>query len=1530
MLVTLIGKSAIHKIILPQTTIGNYWISDKTGKQDKKLVNIEGKDGNWIITSNSNVKIIDLKSVNIVNGEIKAVSENEKVESKVVLKENNMFGVYLTNIKEFFILYCSAAYEDNFTHYDIKHTQELRIGKGIQNHICYDNRLVSDFHARIVLNNGRLILENHDTNFGTFVNSRPVRRESWVLFNGDVIYIMGLKIIIMGSSIFINNPRNEVKIKEDNLVFSAIKREMPILENNLEDKEELDLYSEKEYYSRAPRITNVIETEKVKIDEPPKLQDKQETPMILVLGSTLSMGAMMIISMINTIDSGANGTADRKQMVFSLVMTVIMLISIMIFPILNIKYEKKQKVKYEEKRQKRYKEYLNKKSSEINKIKNKQREILFKNYISAEECTKVILSRDSRLWERKIEDYDFLSIRLGIGDMPLKIEVQYPEKQFAMEDDNLVEILNEIGENSKTLNSAPIVTSLAERNITAFVKKNEENFEKFMQNIMVQLVAFHSYEDLKLVFLLDEDKTKKWEYVKMLPHLWNSSREIRFFADNYDDMKEVSQYLEEVLKSRIESEAEDYKSFMPYYLIITDDYKKIENLKLIKEILKYHNTNMGFSLLCITDDLTQLPNECKTFVEIDNKKGMIFENEISSTNHRQISLEVANTFFFGKIWQTIANIPIRSTVMGKAALPSGYSFLEMYDVGLIEQLNVLERWKRNDSTISLKAQIGIDENKMPIVLDVHEKFHGPHGLIAGSTGSGKSEFIITYILSLAINYHPDDVSFLLIDYKGGGLAGAFQKNNLKLPHLVGTITNIDTNGLQRSLASIHSEVTRRQVMFNEARNKIDEGTIDIYKYQKLYHDGIVDEPIPHLLIICDEFAELKQQQEEFMDELISISRIGRSLGVHLILATQKPAGIVNDQIRSNSKFAVCLKVQDREDSMDVIKKPDAASLRNAGQFYMQVGNDDYFILGQSAWTGAPYFPADITKKKIDNSIEFISNTGMPIKRLDDSKQQVISNKGEQLTNILKYICNIAADEQIKTRNLWLENIPENIFVDKLKKKYHIKQQSNEVSALIGEYDDPYNQRQGPVKLDLLNGGNVVIYGNAESGKETLLSTMVYNLMTTYSSEQVQMYLLDFGSEAMKIFKSSPHVGDVIFMGEDEKLGRFFGMIKEEIERRKNIISDYNGDYKLYLESSNNSLPMIVVVINNYEAFNENYEMEYDDLLLTISREGLKYGITFVATSSSFNDMRYRLGQNFKNKIALQLNKDDDYYSIFEKVGKKRPSNNFGRGLISIDDEIYEFQTAKICEAEEYNAFIGNTIENIKADNKIIAKPIPVLPERVSIDEIKSNIKDISSLPIGIARKTLKPIVYNLKKNFVTIVTSKKLSDSVEYSFYILEALKQLKNISIVIINAEKVLQSETNNFVNDYNELALQISHNKDEKHTICVVLGVDKFLNSIDEMQFKETLEDAEKNGNYSFIIVDSANKLKDHTYDEWFKEYLSEDSGIWVGSGFDSQYLISIMADRSDIDDNCGRDFGYLVKDGNYTMVKLLGMKKAGDDDE
>jgi len=1524
LLVTLVGNGKMYKLILPENPIGNYWLSDKSTELEKKLINVEGKEGNWQITSNNYATIVDLKTVK----SIKKQAEDEKVIERVILKEHEMYGIRLENSNELYVLCCSPIY-DSFINLHINGKDAIFIGRDKENQISYNNRLIAGKHARIFFYAGEWRVENLDSNFGTFVNNRIIEGKEKILFNGDIVFIMGLRIIRLGDSLFINNPNNNVTYDNEYFV-SANQTKNEIIDNG-EKESNIELYSQNDYFSKAPRLTNIIEREKVKIDAPPQLQDKEEMPLILTLGSSLSMGAMMIISIITAIDGKVSGTSTTKQMVFSLVTAGAMLIAMIVFPILTAKYNRRKKKRYEAKRQKRYKEYLNKKSDTINKIINKQREILFENYVSAEDCTKIIMSKGARLWERNLDAYDFLTVRLGIGDVPCNIEIQYPEEQFTMEDDNLVEILNDIVDNSKMIKSAPIVTSLVENNVSAIIIKNNFNIKRFMQSLIIQLITFHSYEDLKLVFLLKEDKYKNWEYVKMLPHVWNNTKQVRFYAEDYDDMKEISRYLEEDLKFRQEYKDKDYRAFMPYYLIITDDYKKIENLKIITEILKAQ-TNVGFSILCITDDLLQLPNECKTFVSVDGKEGRIFENEISIKNQTQITFDTSVILFWEKICQIISNIPIKANQGSSNLLPSSYTFLEMYNVGCIEQLNVIERWNKNDTTISLKAPLGIDGTGNKIMLDIHEKFHGPHGLIAGSTGSGKSEFIITYILSLAINYHPDDVNFILIDYKGGGLAGAFKKGKIKLPHLVGTITNIDTNGLQRSLASIQSELRRRQVIFNEARNMTDEGTIDIYKYQKLYHKGIVTKPVPHLLIICDEFAELKQQQGDFMEELMSVSRIGRSLGVHLILATQKPAGIVNDQIRSNSKFAVCLKVQDKTDSNDVIKKPDAANLKKAGQFYMQVGNDEYFVLGQSAWAGAPYFPSDVVEKKVDNSIEFVSSIGTTIGQADDEVKKQVQDNGEQLTNIVKYLYEIAEQENIHAESLWLDNIPELIFVEDVKQKYNFKNKENNINPIIGEYDDPNNQRQGIVGMNLSEQGNTIIYGNAESGKETLLSTMVYDLISSYTTEEVQLYLLDFGTEALKIYKKAPQVGDVVFANDTEKISRFFDMIQKEITNRKSLLSDYNGDYKLYLKTSGKPMPMIVVTINNYEAFAEMYEAEYDEIFLSVTREGVKCGIVFVATISTFNDMRYRLAQNFKQKIALQINKDDDYYNIFENVGKKRPSNNFARGLIKIEDgEVHEFQTARICEPEDYNVQINEEIQRQKEINKTEALPIPVMPEKVTFDLLKEDLTGVDSVPVGITKKDLKVLNYNLKKNFVNIITSRNIEDAVQYTANLIEEINELPNTDIRLFDAERAISTKKASLKEDFIKFIENIDKNENE-NILCVIIGIDKFLNDFEDIKnnFNMTLKQIEETGKYNIILVENVNKLKNHEYDEWYKNYISKDNGIWVGNGIENQYTITVNSERRDLINNCGRSYGYVINQGMAVLIKLLEMKENGDANE
>lgn len=340
LVVTLIGKNSIHKVALREVAIGDYWLSDKSSEVERKLINIEGRNGNWQIVSNNYVKIINPKWVK-ANKDKSTNNLEIKILNKAILTNYSMNYITLGNSDELYILYCAPVYENNFERLEVKDTSEIIIGSSKDCHIIYDNPVTKSKHARIFYFNGRWTVENFDSEFGTFVNDTPVLSENKILFNGDIIFIMGFKIIIMGKSLFINKPLNKVTYNLQYLVpnrteinFSKLKKE---------DDDDSELYIEKEYFARAPRITNVIERKKVKIDAPPQIQDKEEMPLALVLGSTLTMGIIMMVSSVRTVDGLLNGNATMKETVFSLIISVAMLISMLLFPILNVKYEKKER-----------------------------------------------------------------------------------------------------------------------------------------------------------------------------------------------------------------------------------------------------------------------------------------------------------------------------------------------------------------------------------------------------------------------------------------------------------------------------------------------------------------------------------------------------------------------------------------------------------------------------------------------------------------------------------------------------------------------------------------------------------------------------------------------------------------------------------------------------------------------------------------------------------------------------------------------------------------------------------------------------------------------------------------------------------------------------------------------------------------------------------------------------------------------------------------------------------------------------------
>ncbi len=600
------------------------------------------------------------------------------------------------------------------------------------------------------------------------------------------------------------------------------------------------------------------------------------------------------------------------------------------------------------------------------------------------------------------------------------------QRKFTLDDDDLQEIMLAAAEEPRTLDDVPVGLSLVEHPVLGVIGDRPKARE-LVGGIVTQLVALHGYDELKLIFIVDPAEAEDWEFARWLPHTWSDDRASRFVATNPEDLRRLAAVLEPELARREEMrQEEDPADVSPHYVVFALDKELAGKSDFIARILG-QKTPLGFYVVALYDELHKLPRECRAVIEVGAEGTRLYDKQDTTGAFRAVRSDIAVANDARQLAIRLANTHL-DTMTSAFVLPGMLSFLELYGVGKVEHLNPLARWRESNPVVSLEAAVGVGANGELLLLDVHEKRHGPHGLIAGMTGSGKSEFIMTYILSLAVNYDPEEVAFVLIDYKGGGMANALGG----LPHIAGTVTNLDGAAINRSLVSIQSELKRRQAIFNEAGVATETSNLDIYKYQSLYRDGVVSEPLPHLLIVSDEFAELKSQQPEFMSQLVSAARIGRSLGVHLILATQKPSGVVDDQIWSNSRFRVCLKVQEKADSMEVIKRPDAAALQATGRFYMQVGFDELFEMGQSAWAGAPYHPTDRVEKTYDDGVVLIDDIGQPLRQARlDRRRGLRRNPPKQLDEIVKHLVEVAAGEGMKTRPLWLEPIPADIYWDEL-------------------------------------------------------------------------------------------------------------------------------------------------------------------------------------------------------------------------------------------------------------------------------------------------------------------------------------------------------------------------------------------------------------------------------------------------------------------------------------------------------------------
>ena len=1287
----------IRTVWLPSTVDGRYRFLDANGADDGLPFYIEAQNGTWIANSGKSAVFVQID---------RNTGRESVIGHEIALTDSSIAYLLYGSLK--YKLYAEVERPNDYTFfpYYFEDRTEYTIGRLEHNLICYPNRFVSRDHAVLRWRNGAWEISDCKSSNGTYVNGARIQQAT--LRAGDCVFIMGLYILVGSGFLALNNANGRVVMNTPKIRRIMDRRDVfyPETPANV---------PENPLFDRQPRQLTKVEPDPIEIDMPPMPLSANKIPLLLRLGNPMLMGGQALMTG-----------------------NLFMAMTSMVLPTMTQGLTEKDRKEYEAKRLERYREYLVAKRNEILQEKASEERLLTQNNPDLNHVMKAVLKKD-RLWERRKGDSDFLDVRVGRGQVPMLAKRAYQPKKFQLEEDVLVEEMYELAEQNVVLDNAPVLLSLMQDYVVGVLGDKASAIELF-RNMIMQITAAHSYDEVKIVLLADQEDLSRLNFTRYLPHCWNDDRSVRFFASSQSDVQQLSKYLSQEVQDLLDNRSNNNKNILKHkasYVVMALSKKLFDCVEILKKVLD-NDSYCGVSILSA---LETPPKECSKIIDLRG------QNRIIDLNHCE---QDDQCFIIDQCEPGVAVAGLRQLMQTKLkldselyALPNMITFLELYNAGRTEHLNPLKRWTENNPVKSLAAPIGVGTDGSIFTLDLHEKRQGPHGLVAGMTGSGKSEFIITYILSMAVNYSPDEVAFILIDYKGGGLADAFEDKarGIHLPHLVGTITNLDGASIQRSLMSINSELKRRQAVFKQAKSETNEGTMDIYDYQRLYRSKKIKEPMPHLFIISDEFAELKKQQPEFMDELISAARIGRSLGVHLILATQKPSGVVNDQIWSNTKFRVCLRVQDRGDSMEMLKRPEAAELKNTGRFYLQVGYNEFFALGQSAWCGAGYAPQDEVQAKEDFSVRFLDNIGQTVL---ESKPKVKRNEtgSKQIVAIVQYLSDLAKREGIQPKKLWEDPLPDRLELRTLMQEVHGPEGTG-VSALLGKVDDPERQEQFPLYLNMQSFHSMLLCGSSGSGKSSLLCTMLHTLVCAYSPAELNYYILDLSGGVLSPYGRLPHCGAYLTENNENDFDRLLPLIQDMVNERKKLFAQEEVfTYDAYLQIK--PLPLVLVILDgfsNISAFRRGNE--YYGTIHESMRDSANYGIRFILSCNHFNEISSKAKQEIDYRLALQAKDKYEYGDILNAKCQLTPPAKKGRGLCVIEDRPLEFHVALLdCEADVQtrNTLLRESLERVAAHYAGI-EPAKCLPMADSEQEYASFCSDIplERIPLGYSVQEMKQV-----------------------------------------------------------------------------------------------------------------------------------------------------------------------------------------------
>lgn len=843
----------------------------------------------------------------------------------------------------------------------------------------------------------------------------------------------------------------------------------------------------------------------------------------------------------------------------------------------------------------------------------------------------------SRLWERRIGDPDALEVRLGVTEVDLDVRFEGGSQK------------DRVAERRVGVSPAPVSADLAAGVVG--IAGPDDVTRSTLRAMLTSLAALRSPRDLQLVVLCDADGASEWGWAQWLPHLQLGESVVSLIGNTDDTRRERLREVTAMLDARMR--AGNRTAFDSHVVVVIDGARRYRMLPGMVQLLASGAT-YGIHVIAIDSDRSRLPEECATVVAVDPGDHSLARFETDDVYYPSVLLDGVSLGSAETIARNLCSIVHVSGAGDEGLLPTSVRYTELLGVDLEDPSVLVNRWTVAPRQTYVVVGAGAEgEFALDIVTD------GPHALVAGTTGSGKSEFLQALVVSLAMANRPDALNFVLVDYKGGSAFADCER----LPHTVGMVTNLDARETERALASLDAELKRRERVLR------DLGAKDIDSAWSKDADAAARNGLARLMIVIDEFAELKTELPDFINGLVRIARVGRSLGVNLVLATQRPSGVITPEMQSNINLRVALRVTDRSDSADVLGSGEAAliSASTPGRGYVRTGAGTAPVSFQTARVAGIRPGVQRSRKVLPPHAPLDWSTlGFPPRFASDSAspQAILDQDDTDLRALVNLIGEASATMGVKKNpSPWLVPLPTLLTLDRF-----ASESRADGEIVLGTEDVPAQQTQRTLTWNVATDSHLLFFGGALSGRTSALRTVLAQAIQNFTPADLHLYIADYGNGALLPFAESPHTGAVVTALEQGRLPRLMARLVEELGIRQNTLSRAgvgNIVEQRRIVDPAEALPFALVVVDGWERLASTLSADeliaFREQFMRVLREGPAVGIRVIVSAdrsvsgdkvSSFIDTRY----------VLPMRDVNDYRAAGIMIREVPPNMPPGRAL----------------------------------------------------------------------------------------------------------------------------------------------------------------------------------------------------------------------------------------------------------------------------